>query len=385
MSMINRHRLAETFEFLASVDSVSRHEAAISAEIRKMLAPFSADIVMDRAGEKTGGDTGNLIARIVGNRDVPPLMLNAHMDTVEPGVSVKPQFNNGVFTSDGTTVLGADDKSAIAIIIETLRVVNENHLPHGPLEIVFTVSEEIGLLGAKYLDFSLLSAKYGYALDTADTECIITRAPAANHFEIQVHGKDAHAGADPEKGINAIFLASNAISSLTLGRIDAETTCNIGVMEAKGATNVVPNLVQLKGEARSHDEDRLEQVTHAIVSAFETVAADYRKEKQSGDLPRVDVLVERDFSRTLISEDHPVVAMARQAAKNMGREILPKRTGGGADANVFFQKGIITGVIGTGMKDIHTVRESIRLDDMEKTVRLLLEIIALHAGGQYLS
>jgi tripeptide aminopeptidase len=339
---------------------------------------------MDRAGEKISGDTGNLIARIPGNREVPPLMLNAHMDTVEPGVGVKPRFENGVFTSDGTTVLGADDKSAVAVIIETLRVIQENDLPHGPLEIVFTVSEEIGLMGAKHLDFDLISAKYGYALDTADTECIITRAPAANRFDIAVHGKDAHAGADPEKGINAIFLASRAISGLILGRVDAETTCNIGVMEAMGATNVVPHLVTLKGEARSHDEEKLEQVTATILTAFEAVVADYRTEKKTGDLPRVDIHVERDFSRTLIPEDHPVVTMAKQAAKNLGREIRPKRTGGGADANVFFQKGIITGVIGTGMKDIHTVRESISLSDMEKTVALLLEIIALHATGKYI-
>lgn len=379
--MINRDRLAETFITLASTDSISRQEAGISAKIQEMLAPMAREILVDNAGDKTGSDTGNLIVKINGSRDVPPLMLNAHMDTVEPGVGVKPQFKNGVFTSDGTTILGADDKSAIAIIIETLQILHESRIPHGPLEIVITICEEIGLLGAKHLDFSLLSAKYGYAVDTADTECIITRAPAANRFEIFVHGKDAHAGADPENGINAILLASQAISGLKIGRIDPETTCNIGVIEARGATNIVPNLVRLKGEVRSHDVSKLEKVTRNIATAFENIVEDYRKENVSGDLPRVDIHIENDFTRTFIPDDHPVVTMAMQAAENLGRQVVTKKTGGGSDANVFFEKGIMTGVIGTGMKDIHSVRESIRLEDMEKTVNLLLEIINIHSNG----
>ncbi len=383
--MINRDRLAESFMSLTSIDSVSRKEAKISDEIRKILAPFADEILIDRAGEKAGSDTGNLIARIKGTRDVPPLMLNAHMDTVEPGIGVKPQFINGKFTSDGTTILGADDKSAIAIIIETLRILHENNLPHGPLEIVFTICEEIGLLGAKNLDFNLLSAKYGFALDTADTECIVTRAPAANRFEILVHGKDAHAGADPENGINAISLASRAIAGLELGRIDPETTCNIGVIEARGATNIVPNLVRIKGEARSQDETKLENVTRKMVDAFEGVVKNYRKENASGALPRLDIDIENEFCRTFIPDDHSVVVLAKQAAENLGRQVKTKKTGGGSDANVFFKKGITTGVIGTGMKDIHTVRESIRLVDMEKTVRLLLEIIAVHSNGTQIS
>jgi tripeptide aminopeptidase len=379
--MINRDRLAESFMSLTSIDSVSRQEAKISDEIRRILAPFANEIIIDNAGEKAGSDTGNLIAKIEGNKKVPPLMLNAHMDTVEPGVGVKPQYNNGVFTSDGTTILGADDKSAIAIIIEALQVLHENKIPHGPLEVVITICEEIGLMGAKNLDFNLLSSRYGFALDTADTECIVTRAPAANRFEINVHGKDAHAGADPENGINAILLASQAISGLTLGRIDSETTCNIGAIEARGATNIVPNLVRIKGEVRSHDEAKLENVTRTIVDSFENAVSDYRKEFATGELPRVEIAIENEFNRTFIPDDHPVVLLAQKAAENLGRQMKTKKTGGGSDANVFFGKGIFTGVIGTGMKDIHSVRESIRIDDMEKTARLLIEIIRIHSNG----
>jgi len=378
--MINRDRLGETFRKLAGIDSVSREEGAISIEIRKILESLGADIYIDDSGRRTGSNTGNLIAKFEGNSRAPALLLNAHMDTVEPGKGVKPEFVDGVFKSDGTTVLGADDKSAIAIIIESLRVIRENDLPHGPLEIVFTTCEEIGLLGAKHLDFGLLEAGFGFALDTADTETIITMAPASNRFDLTVHGKSAHAGADPEKGINAIALASQAIAKLELGRIDSETTANIGFIKCTGATNIVPDQVQVKGEVRSHDGEKLEQVTGRIIEAFERVVETSPQRDDAAGLPRVSFHVENEFPKTFIPETHPVVRLAKSAAENLGRQIVSKRTGGGSDANIFYSKGIITGVIGTGMRDIHTVREWIRLDDMVETARLLIEIVRLHAG-----
>lgn len=380
--MVNSNRLAETFKILTEIDSVSKSEGRISNEIRRMLELLGAEIFIDDAGRQTGSDTGNLIAKLDGNSNVPPLMINAHMDTVEPGKGVKPVLQDGVFTSDGTTVLGADDKSAIAIIIETMQVIRENGLPHGPLELVFTICEEIGLLGAKNLDFRLITAKHGYALDTADTETIITRAPAANRFEVTIYGKSAHAGADPEKGINAISLACQAISGLKLGRIDAETTCNIGVIECPGATNIVPDRVLVKGEVRSHNTERLTQVTENIFHAFEEAAAGCPGRDPDANLPRVESENDNEFPNTYIPETHPVVVTARRAAERLGRKMVSKMTGGGSDANIFFEKGIVTGVIGTGMRDIHTVRESIRVEDMVKTVQLLLEIIALHADGE---
>jgi len=377
--MVNRDRLADTFRFLVEIDSVSKEEAAISKEIQKILESMGAKIFIDNAGDRAGGNTGNLIARFEGNAAAPVLLLNAHMDTVQPGKGVKPILKDGIFTTDGTTILGADDKSAIAILVETIRILHENDLSFGPIELVFTICEEIGLQGAKHLDFSLITAKYGYALDATDTEGIITRAPAANKVEFKVHGKDAHAGAAPEKGINAIFLASQAIAGLEIGRIDRETTCNIGIIEGGIATNIVPNLVTVKGEVRSHDEEKLMEITDRFVSGFKTVLENYKKATGEEDLPRLEFQVESDFYRTHIPEDHPVVTLAREAAENLGRKMITKTTGGGADANIFFEKGIITGVLGTGMRDMHTVRESIKLDDMVEVVELLVEIITLHA------
>jgi tripeptide aminopeptidase len=376
--MINRERLAETFRLLVQIDSVSRQEGDIAKELNKILESMGAETFIDRAGEKTGSNTGNLIAKFKGTEKVAPLLLNAHMDTVEPGRGVLPVLKDGIFTSDGTTILGADDKSAIAVLIEVMTVLKENKLPYGPIEMVLTICEEIGLMGAKYLDMSLITAKYGYALDSTDTEGIITRAPSANKLEFKVHGRDAHAGAAPEKGINAIQIASSAIAGLQLGRIDKETTCNIGIINGGIATNIIPNLVTVKGEVRSHNDEKLKKVTGDIITAFENAVKDYGTDSSDG-LPKVDVIIDDDFSRTDIPSDHPVVILAQRAAANLGRRMITKVTGGGADANIFYRKGIITGVIGTGMKDMHTVRESVNLDDMIKTGELLLEIIKLHS------
>jgi tripeptide aminopeptidase len=380
--MIDRKRLAETFKFLVQIDSVSKEEGLIAREIKKILETMGAETFVDNAGDKIGGNSGNLIAKFKGNTQAPVLLLNAHMDTVEPGRGVKAVLENGTFTSDGTTILGADDKSAIAILLETLNILRENDLRYGPLELVLTVCEEIGLQGAKHLDLSAVTATYGFALDATDTEGIVTRAPSANHFEFTIHGKDAHAGAAPEKGINAISLASKAIAKLELGRIDQETTCNIGIIEGGIATNIVPNLVKVKGEVRSHDEEKLNKITNEIVFSFNEVIENYKGINSNDELPRVEINIKKDFPRTHIPDDHPVIKLATRAAENLGRKMKTKTTGGGADANIFFEKGIFTGVLGTGMRDMHTVRESVKLDDMVRTTELLLEIIRLHSEGE---
>jgi tripeptide aminopeptidase len=379
--MIDKNRLAETFLSLVSIDSISREEGRLARELAQSLAKLGAETRFDTAGEKVGGDTGNLIARLTGNTPALPLLLSAHMDTVKPGRGVTAMLREGVFTSDGTTILGADDKSAIAIILETLHVLKEDRIAHGPLELVFTICEEVGLLGAKHLDYDLLAATCGYVLDATDTDGIVTRAPAANRLELVVHGKASHAGAAPEKGINAIWLAGQAIGGLSIGRVDRETTCNIGVIEGGIATNIVPDKVTVKGEVRSHDPKKLQAVTDTIVSAFQRAVDACCTERSKEDRPRLEFSAERDFPGTLIPENHPVVTLARQAAANLGRNMICKPSGGGADANIFFEKGIFTGVLGTGMKDVHTVGESVAVDDMVKSIELLIEIIRLQAAA----
>ena len=377
--MINRERLAETFKRLVSIDSVSKEEGALAAELAALLSKLGAEIIVDSAWQQTGSDTGNLMAKLAGNRDAAPLLLSAHMDTVEPGRGIKAVIKDGVFTSDGPTVLGADDKSAIAILLEVLQVLKEDRLEFGPLELVFTTCEEIGLQGAKNLEFEHIRARYGYVLDGKDTEGIITRAPAANRFKFKIYGKAAHAGAAPEKGINAIWLAARAIAGIELGRIDRETTCNIGMIEGGTGTNIVPEVVTVKGEVRSHDADKLASVTNRIIDSFKKAVCAYPGSDDMDGSARIEVFMEKDFSGTHIPDDHPIVSIARQAAEKLGRSMVSKISGGGADANVFFERGIIAGVLGTGMHDVHTVNETVSLDEMVKATELLLEIIRLHA------
>jgi len=378
--MINSQRLSDNFTRFVQIDSVSREEGEIATLLKAMLEERGGSVFMDNAGEVIGGNCGNLVAKFKGTVDADPLLISGHMDTVEPGRGVKVVFEEGVFKSDGTTILGSDDKSALAIIFEVLDVIQENNLPHPPMEVVFTVAEEVGLLGAKAFDLSMIESKIGYILDSTDMDGIVTRAPAANRFTVKIHGKDAHAGASPENGINAISVASKAISRLQLGRIDDETTCNIGLIKGGKATNIVPDLVTVHGEARSHDEKKLKKVTETILSTFQDTAHGLRK--NNDDLPRVEVELEQDFPATHVPDDHIVVQLACRAGKNMGRQIALKTIGGGADANIFFGKGVVTGVLCTGMTDVHTVRESIKLEDMVGTTDLLLEIIRIHSAGE---
>jgi len=385
--MINSQRMAQRFKDLVEIDSVSRHEFDVAKKIEKILTDMGAAIYYDNAKEKVSGNCSNLVAKFKGNVEAEPLFLSGHMDTVEPGNNIKAQLNNGIFTSDGTTILGADDKSAIAIILEVMDVIFENKLDYPPIEIIFTVCEEIGLLGAKHFDRSLMDSKFGYILDSIDTKGIVTKAPAANKINFKVYGKAAHAGAEPENGINAIVVASNAIAKLELGRIDEETTCNLGIIKGGVATNIVPECVEIKGEVRSHDMQRLKDITDKIINTFYEAAQDFKKKSENdlqdgADLPRVEVIVENDFPNTNIPDNHESVVLARKAADNLGISLESKTTGGGSDANVFFSQGIFAGVLGTGMTDVHTLNESIDIKDMENAAKLVLEILKIHSAGK---
>lgn len=378
--MIDEERLGKRFAALARIDSESGSEALIAKMLERELTDLGATVMFDDAGAKVNGDCGNLVAKFDGNTDADPVLLSGHMDTVVPGKGVKVIFNDGVFTSDGTTILGSDDKSALAIILEVMQVVKENKMPCPPVEVVMTVCEEVGLLGAKHLDYALLTSKFGYILDAVDTQGIVNRAPAANKISAKIYGRAAHAGGSPEKGVSAIYAASCAVAKLKLGRLDAETTCNLGLISGGAATNIVPEYVEIHGEARSHDPEKLDNVTETIVSTFEQTMAELQAEGDT--LPRVEMFVENDFPNTRIPEDHLVIKLAQKAATNLGRAMACQTSGGAADANIFFGKGIAAGVIGTGMTDVHTLKESIALKDMVKCAELVLEILKLHATGK---
>ena len=378
---IHEERLARTFEALASTDSPSRSEGEVAAMVARELQGLGWRVVEDRASRAaTGSDTGNLVARSPAP-GAASLFFNAHLDTVEPGRGVEVVFENGVFRSRGETVLGGDDKAAVAIMLEVARAMAEAGW-EAPLEFLFTVCEEIGLLGAKSLDTSLMEARAGYALDSTDPDAVINRAPAAIRFKVEVRGRSAHAGLHPEEGVNAVLVAARAMAGLQLGRIDRETTANIGLISGGEATNIVPERVVIEGEVRSHREERLHEVQDSILGAFHRQVMEERRQRGGGDpCPSVTTEVRDDYPAMDLSQDHPLIVTALEAGAALRRQLRVEETGGGSDANILNGHGLECAILGIGMRDVHTVHESIALADMVKSARLVLEIVARWRGA----
>jgi len=388
---INRQRLADTFMSLIRIDSPSREEGAVARWIKKNFEAFrDCSARFDNSMESTGSQCGNLIIHINGDLDARPLFFNAHMDTVEPGRGIVPLFDGTVFRTDGTTVLGSDDKAAIAILFEVVRCLREQQVSHGPIDIVLTVCEEIGLLGAKSLDTSLLRAQAGYALDTTDPDTVINRAPEAVRLSIDVTGRAAHAGINPEEGINAIQVAARALAEIPLGRIDHETTANIGTIHGGKATNIVPEMVRIEGEVRSHDHAMLKKIQDTISGAFIRAADGYRREiktdhtrhHSSPSLPFVQTEVLHDYPAMAVPEEHLLTRTAIRAAEAAGRKLRVETTGGGSDANILNSKGLDTLILGIGMQNVHTTGEFILLEDMVRTAELTAAIILTWCGKE---
>ncbi len=379
--MLNKDRLKDLLIELVQIDSHSLKEYEIAMRLKRELEEIGAEVWIDDAGEKVKGSVGNLIAHFPGNvAGAEPILLSAHMDTVVPGEGVVPILDGTILRSNGRTVLGGDDKSGIAIICEALRVVHENRLPCSDIDVIFTICEESGLLGAKCLDISRLRAKTGLVLDSDSVGYLFTKAPAANRMEFQIHGLEAHAGVCPEKGVSAIQVAADGISKMRLGRIDEETTANIGLIQGGMAVNIIPNSVVLKGEARSHSEEKLNQQTDHMLTCLKeaaqraTLGTDGKRFQAT-----VESKIERDYDSMAIPDDSPIVQLVQSAARNLGMELKTQATGGGCDANILNKKGLEVANLSTGMREIHTVNEWLDLNDLNISAEMVLEIIRLNA------
>lgn len=367
--MINKKRvLAEFFE-LIQVKCSTLQEREIGDLLTARLKELGCSVTEDNAGEKLGGNCGNLIANLKGNLPgAPRIMLAAHLDCVEPCAGIKPQIKDGVITSDGTTILGADDKAGVTAILETLRVIKEQNLAHGDIQVVFTVAEEGGVNGSKNMDQSLLSADFGYALDSSGRPGkIIDKAPGQNKIHVKIHGKTAHAGLAPEQGINAIIAAGKILATLPQGRIDDETTCNVGTIKGGRATNIVPDLVEISCESRSRNQEKLDKLTAEICKAWEDGA------KENG--VKIDIVVAKSYGPYVLDKESRVITVAADAAKKLGLDVQITGTGGGSDSNFFNNYGIPCTVLGVGMQKAHTTEEYIIEEDLYTTAALVLQII----------
>jgi tripeptide aminopeptidase len=366
MYQVNRERLIQTFLELVQINSLSRDERNMADRLTRELQELGVEVAEDTAGEKVGGNAGNLICTLKGDASKPTILFTCHMDTVAPGLNIKPQLLEDRITSDGTTILGADDKAGVSGILEMVRTLKEQNLQHGTIVLFLTMGEETGLLGSRHADWDKLpKIDMGFAFDSnGPIGKVVTQAPAQERIEVTMHGRLAHAGVNPEAGLNAINVAAAAISRMKLGRINERTTANIGNFHGGDATNVVCDKVTIAAEARSLVLEELEAQTQHMVDAFKAAAEEYNT--------TCDITVQRMYSNLNHDVESEVVQTAFRAIRSLGFEPSTMSSGGGSDANVLNGQGIPTVNLAIGYEKIHTVGEFIRLNDLENGARLLV-------------
>ncbi len=368
--MINKKRLLNTFIELVRIKSPSKNEKEIVNYAKEKLKSLGLEVKVDNCGKKLGSNAGNIIAiyRTKNSSGSKPLFLAAHLDTVSVNGDIVPVIKNGkIYNKNKDCILGGDDKVAVASIIEVLSVIKEKNIPTGDIFIVFTISEEIGVLGAKNIDMRLIGAKCGFAFDCdGDVGIIINKAPFQDSIFAHFKGKATHAGIEPEKGINSIQAAAIAISDMRIGRIDSESTCNIGKIEGGTARNIIPENTKLEIEARSLKLSKLNNITRMILKNLKKGAS-----KVGADLKYKIV---REYEGFEISKNEIPVMVAEKALKKLNLKPKIMSYGGGSDINIFNSKGKIAVNLSAGMENIHTSKEYVKIEQLEKLAELIMEI-----------
>ena len=366
---VNQDRLVQTFIDLVRQNTPPRQERAASEIGRQILTDLGFECDYDDAGEKVGGNVGNLIAFKKGSLpDAPAIFFSAHFDTVEPTPGLEPVFDGDVIRSQGETILGADDKCGMAPILEAMQILDEQNIPHGDIQLLLTICEEIGLVGAYHLDPARIKAAFGYVLDAGPpVGSLIYSAPTQDIFDVWIHGKPAHAGAQPEDGVSAILVAARAIARMKLGRIDPETTANVGIITGGTATNIIPAECYLKCEARSRSRVKLDTQREHMMACF--------REEAAAAGVTVEIKNENAYVGYELGMDDPVLTVGMAASERIGLEPLLRVTGGGADANIFNANGFPTTVLGCGMMNIHRHDEYVHISDMVKSTQLVVSIV----------
>lgn len=366
--MVNKERLTNQLIDLCKTDSASRNERLMADKMKAMLTELGFVVHEDDAAAKVGGNTGNLYCRLEGTAPGEPVLFCAHLDRVTPGLGIQPRIENGALVSDGTTILAADDAAGLSAILEAVRVLKENNLPHPTIELCLSVCEEMSMLGSRQVDISWFQSKMGFALDADQPVGEITiKAPNKATFTATFHGKTAHAGLAPETGISAIQMAGVALSRMKLLRIDEETTANIGTISTEGRVNIVPGTCVITGEARSLDEDKLQAQVAGMREAMESAAREFGG--------KVDIDLVWANTGLHLTPESPSVARAARAAKKMGVEPKCVAVGGCSDASILSQKGLETTVLSMGFEAVHSTAERMPLDQLEAVAEWALAII----------
>ena len=367
---INEERLKNTFIELVSVPCPSCDEKQEADLLVKKLQELGMEPKVDRAGEQCGGTTGNVWGFLKG--DVPGalrLFFEAHMDSVAPTTGTNVIEKDGVLYSDGTTTLGGDDKSGVAAVLEAMQCIIENDLPHGDIQVCFTIGEETGSYGVRYMDKTMIQADAGYCMDCGGHPgAIFNASPKAINLKLKVKGKSAHAGLEPEKGINAIMLAADALHALpAYGRIDEETTLSVDMIDGGLASNIVPEACEIVIDMRCPNQTKLERLKNETVEIFRNVV-----EAKGG---AVEVAVKEVAPGVNLNTDHATVKLAATPAEKLGFPVSTGFTGGCSDANFLCGMGLPTVLLATGMDKIHTTEERLALEDLYNAASWVLGIV----------
>jgi len=358
--------VVDLFTELAALPSPPGEERAVADSVIRYLRDLGLTVDEDDAGSKVGSNIGNLYCRLEPTDGGSPIFLCAHLDTVPPTAAIEPVLEDGVIRNGAGTILGADNKSAVAAMLAR-RVLAENR-PHGGIELLFTPKEEVGLLGAAAFDHERLHARLGYVYDqAAPIGEVILGAPYSRAMQVRFHGRAAHSGMYPEEGRSAIAAAARAISDLRLGRVDEETTANVGIIQGGTAGNIIPEWCSLDAEARSHDEQKLEELVQEMVDAFAFAAGLEDCE--------VETKISKSYKGYRFKTDDPVVRIAHTALERSGYAPTYALSGGAADANVFNERGLACLNLANGMQDIHTSDERITVEDLEGMVEVTLALV----------
>lgn len=365
---VNETRLLNSFLEYVQIDSETGMERDMAQRLEQELRALGCSVAYDDAGERLGCNVGNLYAVLPGDETLEPILFSAHMDTVKPGLGIVPIVEDGVIHTDGSTILGGDDKSGVAAIMEALKVIQEEQLPHPPLEIAFSIHEEGGVLGAANLDYGRLTAKKAVVMDSSGAPGkIILAAPGQYKLNVEIHGRSSHAGVSPENGISAIQVAADAIGKMKLLRIDEETTANIGAIHSQFSTNVVPDLLTLSGEARSRNNDKLEEQAQHMLECIKTSCEKFGASYTGG--------LTLTYPGYKIPEDDPFVARVKEACVKTGLTPLLGASGGGSDANHMNHHGITAIPLATGMSKVHSTEEFLLVEHLEQTALLALALM----------
>ncbi|MCK5076426.1 MAG: M20/M25/M40 family metallo-hydrolase [Calditrichia bacterium] len=354
-------RMINQFMEMVQIDSESGYEAEFIDYLFKEFETLGAEVVKD--------SYGNLIAKLPakGCEGKDPILLSCHADTVQPGKGIKPVLKDGVIRSEGDTILAADDKAGIAEMLEALRIAEV----YPPIEVAISRQEEVGLLGVKNMDYSLISAKKGFLLDNDTLDTIVIGGPSYFAIDVEIKGRAAHAGMEPEKGINAILAASKAIASLRLGRLDEESTANVGVIKGGIIRNGVPDSASFLAECRSLNHEKAE----ALSKEMEKII----KEQVESIGASVKIKIDNLCKAVDIPADSATVLTAKQALKTVGVNAETTFITGFTDASIYNNMGIEIATVGIGAKLEHSTEEHIYIEDMEKALKMMIEILRLSA------